>query len=65
MQIQIAGRKMDLGDALRARIEDGLEAAVKKYFDREFTDEKMDEEIRAAAKAEKTGVVPWIDHFVS
>ena len=27
---------MDLGDALRARIEDGLEAAVKKYFDREF-----------------------------
>ena len=27
---------MDLGDALRTRIETGLEAAVKKYFDREF-----------------------------
>ena len=36
MQIQIAGRKMDLGDALRSRIETGLEAAVTKYFDREF-----------------------------
>ncbi len=27
---------MDLGDALRERIETGLEAAVTKYFDREF-----------------------------
>ncbi|MEQ9316554.1 MAG: ribosome-associated translation inhibitor RaiA, partial [Henriciella sp.] len=36
MQIQIAGRKMDLGDALRNRIETGLEAAVTKYFDRDF-----------------------------
>ncbi len=27
---------MDLGDALRSRIETGLEAAVTKYFDREF-----------------------------
>ena len=27
---------MDLGDALRTRIETGLEAAVTKYFDREF-----------------------------
>ena len=27
---------MDLGDALRTRIEEGLEAAVTKYFDREF-----------------------------
>lgn len=27
---------MDLGEALRARIETGLEAAVTKYFDRDF-----------------------------
>lgn len=27
---------MDLGDALRSRIETGLEAAVTKYFDRDF-----------------------------
>ena len=27
---------MDLGDALRERIETGLEAAVTKYFDRDF-----------------------------
>ncbi|HCJ16636.1 MAG TPA: ribosomal subunit interface protein, partial [Hyphomonas sp.] len=25
---------MDLGEALRSRIEDGLEAAVSKYFNR-------------------------------
>nr|WP_321359891.1 ribosome-associated translation inhibitor RaiA [uncultured Hyphomonas sp.] len=34
MQIQITGKHMDLGDALRGRIEMGLEAAVSKYFDR-------------------------------
>lgn len=34
MQIQIAGRNLDLGEALRARIEDGLTDAVTKYFDR-------------------------------
>jgi ribosomal subunit interface protein len=34
MLIQIAGRNIDLGDALRQRIESGLEAAVTKYFDR-------------------------------
>lgn len=34
MQIQIAGRNIDLGDALKTRIEEGLEAAVTKYFDR-------------------------------
>lgn len=34
MQIQITGKHMDLGDALRSRIETGLEAAVSKYFDR-------------------------------
>lgn len=36
MTIQIAGRHMDVGDALRERIADGLEAAVTKYFDRSF-----------------------------
>ncbi len=34
MQIQITGKHIDLGDALRSRIEAGLEAAVTKYFDR-------------------------------
>ena len=34
MQIQITGKHIDLGDALRGRIEVGLEAAVTKYFDR-------------------------------
>ena len=36
MTIQIAGRHLDVGDALRERISDGLEAAVTKYFDRSF-----------------------------
>ena len=34
MQIQIAGRNIDLGEALKNRIESGLEDAVTKYFDR-------------------------------
>ena len=34
MQIQIAGKNMALGDALKARIADELEAVVGKYFDR-------------------------------
>lgn len=34
MQIQITGKHIDLGVALRGRIENGLEAAVTKYFDR-------------------------------
>lgn len=34
MQINIAGKQMELGDALRERIANGLEAAVSKYFDR-------------------------------
>ena len=34
MQIQITGKHMDLGEALRSRIETGLEAAVTKYFNR-------------------------------
>ncbi|MEL6723591.1 MAG: ribosome-associated translation inhibitor RaiA [Pseudomonadota bacterium] len=36
MTIQIAGRHLDVGDALKERISDGLEAAVTKYFDRSF-----------------------------
>lgn len=36
MTIQIAGRHMDIGESLQQRISDGLEAAVKKYFDRSF-----------------------------
>lgn len=34
MQIQIIGKHIELGDALRGRIEAGLESAVSKYFDR-------------------------------
>jgi ribosomal subunit interface protein len=34
MLIQITGRHMELGEALRGRIEAGLEAAVSKYFNR-------------------------------
>lgn len=34
VQIQITGKHIDLGDALRGRIEAGLESAVTKYFDR-------------------------------
>ena len=36
MTIQIAGRHLNIGDALQERISDGLEAAVTKYFDRSF-----------------------------
>ncbi len=34
MQIKIAGKNMELGQALQARIAEGLEAAVSKYFER-------------------------------
>jgi len=34
MRIQIAGRQMDVGDALRTRIEDELSMGVGKYFNR-------------------------------
>jgi len=34
LNVQIIGKHIDLGDALRARIQDELEAAVSKYFDR-------------------------------
>ncbi|MEL6226363.1 MAG: ribosome-associated translation inhibitor RaiA, partial [Pseudomonadota bacterium] len=36
MNIQIAGKHIDLGESLRTRIETGLEAAVTKYFDRPY-----------------------------
>lgn len=34
MQIQITGKKLDLGEALRGRIEEGLAAVIAKYFSR-------------------------------
>lgn len=34
MQVQITGKHIDVGAALRERIEAGLEAGVAKYFDR-------------------------------
>lgn len=34
MKIQIAGKHMELGDSLKERIAEGLEASVRKYFDR-------------------------------
>ena len=36
MTVQIAGRHIDVGETLSERITDGLEAAVRKYFDRSF-----------------------------
>lgn len=34
MRVQVAGRQMDVGEALRTRIESELEASVSKYFER-------------------------------
>lgn len=34
MQVQVAGKRIDVGDALRDRISYGLEDRVSKYFDR-------------------------------
>ena len=34
MRIQIAGRQMDVGEALRTRIENELASGVGKYFNR-------------------------------
>jgi ribosomal subunit interface protein len=34
MRVQVAGRQMDVGEALRTRIEDELTAGVSKYFSR-------------------------------
>jgi len=34
MRIQVSGKQMDIGDALRSHVEDRLSEAVSKYFDR-------------------------------
>lgn len=34
MQITVSGKQIDIGDALRAHVEETLSAAVAKYFDR-------------------------------
>jgi ribosomal subunit interface protein len=34
MRVQVAGRQMDVGEALRTRIETELESSISKYFDR-------------------------------
>lgn len=34
MQIQVSGKHVDVGDALRSRIEDELSQGIEKYFDR-------------------------------
>ncbi|RAK57082.1 ribosome hibernation-promoting factor, HPF/YfiA family [Phenylobacterium deserti] len=34
MQVQVTGKHVDLGDALRSRIEDQLTSSISKYFDR-------------------------------
>jgi ribosomal subunit interface protein len=34
MRIQVSGKQMDIGDALRTHVEDRLSEAVGKYFDR-------------------------------
>ena len=34
MQVQVTGKHVDLGDALRSRIEDQLTNSISKYFDR-------------------------------
>lgn len=35
MQVQVTGKHVDVGDALRARVSDELSASIGKYFDRE------------------------------
>ena len=34
MRIQVSGKQIDIGDALRTHVEDRLNEAVGKYFDR-------------------------------
>ncbi|MES1199717.1 MAG: ribosome-associated translation inhibitor RaiA [Pseudomonadota bacterium] len=34
MRVQVAGRRMDVGEALRSRIEDELSTGIAKYFNR-------------------------------
>lgn len=35
MQVQVTGKHVDVGDALRARVSDELSSSIGKYFDRE------------------------------
>lgn len=37
MNLRISGKNMDIGDALRERIEDRIDEAVSKYFDGGYT----------------------------
>lgn len=37
MGLRIAGKNLDLGQALRTRIDDTVAGTVQKYFDRGFT----------------------------
>lgn len=34
MQVQVTGKHVDVGEALRARVSDGLSNSIEKYFDR-------------------------------
>lgn len=34
MQVQVTGKHMDVGEALRSRVADELKASIEKYFDR-------------------------------
>jgi len=34
MQVQVTGKQMDVGEALRTRVTDELSASIEKYFDR-------------------------------
>lgn len=36
MEIQISGKQIDVGDALRSHVSDRLEAGIVKYFDQTF-----------------------------
>lgn len=37
MTLRVSGKNMDVGDALRGKAEDHIEAVVKKYFDGNYT----------------------------
>ena len=54
MQLQIAGKNIELGDSLQERIRDGFEGAISKYFDRAtngaVTFEKQDHEISVSCE---------------
>lgn len=37
MQLRVSGKNMDIGDALKGRVEDRLDAALGKYFDGRYS----------------------------